>query len=340
MNLFTKNKAIHVLFLSLLVCIMTAACSNISVPKESSGHEKIKLVADKDKVYVGFILDTLRDERWYNDKEAFEKEVAKLGGNVKTLAANGLDDVQIKQAELLIAEGVDVLVVVPHNGEIAAPIVELAHQAGIKVISYDRLIRNAEVDYYVSFDNQKVGELQATEITKSVPTGNYVYIGGAESDNNAKLLRNGTMSVLQPLVDRGEIQIIFDQYTDDWDPSVATKNMQSILASHPGQIDAVIAANDGTAGGVIEALEGAGLAGIIPVSGQDAETEAINRIKAGTQTMTVQKPIEIIAAQAAQMAVKIATGETITTEVTVNNGEVEVPSILLESIAITKENVN
>lgn len=338
MNLFTKNKTIKVIFLSLLICLMTAACSNSTVPKESTNTDTTKLVNDVDKVYVGFILDTLRDERWYSDKAAFEEEVIKLGGNVKTLAANGNDDVQIKQAELLIAEGVDVLVVVPHNGEIAAPIVDLAHQAGIKVISYDRLIRNADVDYYVSFDNIKVGEIQASEILKTVSSGNFVYIGGAESDNNAVLLREGTMNILQPLIDSGEIEVIFDQYTDDWAPELAMQNMQKLLESHNGEIDAIIAANDGTAGGVIEALAAVGLAGEIPVSGQDAENAAIDRIQAGTQTMTVQKPIEVISAKAAEMAVKVANGEEITTDTTINNGKTDIPSIMLESIAITKDN--
>ena len=339
MNFSTKNKLVKIIFFSLLVGLITTACSKSpEVNKEAPADNKIKLVDDADKAYVGFILDTLRDERWYGDKEAFEEEVIKLGGNVKTLAANGNDDVQIKQAELLIAEGVDVLVVVPHDGEVAAPIVELAHQAGIKVISYDRLIRNADVDYYVSFDNIKVGEIQASEILKSAPSGNFVYIGGAESDNNAVLLREGTMNVLQPLIDSGKINIIFDQYTDDWAPEIAMENMKGILKSHGNEIDAVIAANDGTAGGVIEALVAAGLAGDIPVSGQDAETEAINRIKAGTQTMTVQKPIEVISAQAAEMAVKLANGEEIATETTINNGKKDIPSIMLESVPITKEN--
>lgn len=339
MILLSKNKIFKLIFLGLLISLITVGCSNGTDHKGSSKTDKIKLVADEEKVYVGFILDTLSDERWYSDKAAFEEEVIKLGGNVKTLAANGLDDVQIKQAELLIAEGVDVLVVVPHNGEIAAPIVELAHEAGIKVISYDRLIRNSDVDYYISFDNVKVGELQASEILKSVPSGNFVYIGGAESDYTSVLLREGTMSILEPFIDNGEIKVIFDQYTDDWDPKVASQNMKDFLKNFDGDIDAIIAANDGTAGGVIQALDAVRLAGQIPVSGQDAETEAINRIKAGTQTMTVHKPIELLAAKAAEIAMKVAKQEDISTETTTNNGKIEVPSILLESKAITKENV-
>jgi simple sugar transport system substrate-binding protein/D-xylose transport system substrate-binding protein len=339
LKLFAKHRGFKLLVFSLFLCLIMVGCSDSATTKKSSEDKAIKLVDDEEKVYVGFILDTLRDERWYGDKEAFENEIVNLGGNVKTLAANGLTDVQIKQAELLIAEGVDVLVVVPADGEAAAPIVELAHEAGIKVISYDRLIRNAAVDYYISFDNIKVGEFQANEILKSAPTGNYVYIGGAESDNNAVLLREGAMNVLQPLVDSGDINIIFDQYTDNWDPAIAEQNMKEILSANGDQVDAIIAANDGTAGGVIQALESAQLAGQIPVSGQDAEQDALDRVKAGTQTMTVEKPVEVIATYAAEMAMKLVNGEDIQTDSTVNNGHEDIPAILLEPRILTKDDI-
>lgn len=337
MNLFVDNKSVKIVLFSLLICLFLGACSNNDKVKQSSENEKIKLVEEQDKIYVGLILDTLRDERWYKDKEAFENEIIEQGGNVKTLAANGLADVQLQQAELLIAEGVDVLVVVPYDGEAAAPIVELAHEAGIQVLSYDRLIRNSAVDYYISFDNVQVGELQAKEILKSVPSGNFVYIGGAKSDNNAVLLREGTMNILQPHIDSGDIKILFDEYTDNWEPSIAKKNVENLLQNSNEKIDAIIAANDGTAGGAIEALEAVQQAGNIPVSGQDAEKDALDRIKNGTQTMTVEKPINLIATQAATIAMQIAKGESIETDTTVNNGQEDVPTILLEPKIITKD---
>lgn len=339
MSLLSNSKWIKLVLFIMSICLLVVGCSDRAVVQQPGADEKIKLVNDEEKVYVGFILDTLRDERWYGDKEAFENKIIDLGGNVKTLAANGLEDVQIQQAELLIAEGVDILVVVPYNGEAAAPIVELAHEAGIQVISYDRLIRNAAVDYYISFDNVQVGELQASEILKSVSSGNFVYIGGAQSDNNAVLLREGAMNVLQPHIDSGDIDIIFDEYTENWEPSIATENVKKLLTTFDGDIDAIIAANDGTAGGAIEALESVQLAGEIPVSGQDAENDALDRIKAGTQTMTVEKPVEVIAAQAAEMAMKIVAGEDIVTDTTVNNGQEDIPTILLEPQVITEDNI-
>lgn len=318
---------------------MLTGCSTKMGNKITESNRPLKLISDDKKVYIGFVLDTLKDDRWYKDKALFEDEVEKLGGEVKTLAANGMDDVQLKQAELLIEEGVDVLVIVPHDAELSSAIVEKAHTAGVKVISYDRLIKNAEVDYYISFDNEKVGGLQASEILKKVSKGNIVYIGGAESDNNAVLFRQGAMNLLQPLIDKGDVDLVYDQYTKDWDPEIAEKNMIKALGENGNKINAVIAANDGTAGGVIEALSSKGLAGRVPVSGQDAELEGIKRVINGTQTMTVYKPITLLATQAADMAVKVARGEYIAADKKVENGKIDVPSVLLEPIAVTKDNV-
>lgn len=320
-------------------CVMAmpflAACSQTTT---ENSEPKMKLAQDDSKVYVGFSLDTLQEDRWYKDKEAFEKKVLELGGEVKTLAANGVDSVQIKQAELLIAEGVDVLVVVPHNAEVSAEIVDKAHKANVKVVSYDRLIKNADVDYYISYDNKKVGQLQAQEILKKLKKGNFAYIGGAETDNNAVFFREGAMEVLQPYIDKGDIKLVFDKYTDEWQPEIAETNMKQALKENNNNIQAVIAANDGTAGGVINALQAIGKT--IPVSGQDAEITGLKRILAGSQTMTVYKPIQVIAEDAAAIAMKAGKNEKIDTTATVNNGKIDVPSILLDPVAVTRSNID
>ncbi|EMT46536.1 D-xylose ABC transporter substrate-binding protein [Anoxybacillus flavithermus] len=312
------------------------ACGVVSSGNEG-GSESTK--KDDDKIVIGFSMDTLKEERWQRDKELFEAKVKELGAEVKTLAANGDDAAQLSQAEQLISEGVDVLVVVPHNAEASAAIVEKAHKEGIPVISYDRLIKNAEVDYYVSFDNVRVGEMQAQAIVEKAPKGNYVYIGGADTDNNAHLFRQGAMNVLKPLEEKGDIKIVYDQFSKDWKPEEALKNMENALTANKNNIQAVVAANDGTAGGVIQALAAQGLAGKVPVSGQDAELAALQRIVEGMQTMTVYKPIKAIATKAAEMAVALAKGEKIETNQTVSNGKIDVPSVLLDPIAVTKENV-
>ncbi|MCI4129245.1 sugar ABC transporter substrate-binding protein [Bacillus haynesii] len=337
LSIYVKRGLLALALFSLLAAV--AGCSFNSAEKSADREKKVKLIADSDKLYVGFAIDTLKEERWYKDKEAFEKEVKNLGGEVKTLAANGNKEVQIQQAELLISEGVDVLVVVPADADAAAEIVKKAHSAGVKVISYDRLIRNADVDYYVSFDNEKVGELQAEAIVKKAKQGNFVYIGGSSLDNNAVLFRNGAMKVLEPLKQQGKVKVVLDEYTKDWLPEEAKKNMKKAL-NKTKDIDAVIAANDGTAGGVIEALQEAGLAGKIPVSGQDAELQGVQRIVNGTQTMTAYKPIHTLAKKGAEMAVQAAKGEAIQTDTTVENGKAKVPAILLEPYAVTKGNIN
>jgi D-xylose transport system substrate-binding protein len=318
--------------------VLVAALTGCGVVSTGS-DDQTQSAKDDGKIVIGFSMDTLKEERWQRDKELFEEKVRELGAEVKTLAANGDDAAQLNQAEQLISEGVDVLVVVPHNAEATAAIVEKAHKEGIKVISYDRLIKNADVDYYVSFDNVRVGEMQAKAIVEQVPTGNYVYIGGADTDNNAHLFREGAMNVLKPLEEKGDIKIVYDQFSKDWKPEEALKNMENALTANNNNIQAVIAANDGTAGGVIQALAAQGLAGKVPVSGQDAELAALQRIVEGTQTMTVYKPIKAIATKAAEMAVALAKGETIQADQKVSNGKIDVPSVLLDPIAVTKDNV-
>ncbi|WP_246041911.1 sugar ABC transporter substrate-binding protein [Robertmurraya kyonggiensis] len=332
------NRKYLYIFCMVLITFLVVGCTGKEV-KETSQKKDMKLITDEEKPYIGFLIDTLKEERWYKDKALFEEQVKSLGGEVKTLAANGLDDVQIKQAELLIGEGVDVLVVVPHDATISAKIVEMAHEAGIKVISYDRLIKDADVDYYISFDNEKVGELQASEILKKTSSGNFAYIGGSESDNNAILFRQGAMKVLQPQIDSGKIKLVYDEYTEEWKPDVAKSNMKNALSKNGNKIDAVIAANDGTAGGVIESLASVGLAGKVPVSGQDAELEGVRRIVKGVQTMTVYKSINQLATESAELAVKVAKSEEVKTEKTINNGKSDIPSIFLEPIAITQDNI-
>lgn len=325
---------LFVLFASALLASCTEqepeTQKEVVVPPEVEGSGPIK---------IGFAMDTLKEERWLKDRALFRQAAEALGAEVEIVAANGDDALQITQAEAMIQGGIDVLVIVPHNAEATAAIVHKAHEAGIKVIAYDRLVKNAEIDLYVSFDNEQVGELQAQAILEAVPKGNYVYIGGAPTDNNVHLIKKGVLDVLQPAIDRGDIKIVYDQWTEDWAPENAQRNMAEALKANGNQIDAVIAANDATAGGAIKALEAQGLSGKIPVAGQDAELAAVQRIVDGTQTMTVYKPIQNLTAQVAELAVQLAKGEKVMTSVSVNNGKTEVPSILLAPAAVNIGNL-
>ena len=320
-------------------CVEKAPNEELLKENEDAVEEPEKAVEADQSIKIGFSMDTLLEERWLKDRDLFKESVEALGAEVEILAANGNDALQISQAEKLISQGVDLLVIVPHNAEAAAAIVNKAHQAGIKVVAYDRLVKNAEIDLYISFDNEKIGELQAKAMIEAVPKGNYVYLGGAETDNNAHLMKKGVYNVLQPLIDKGDVKIVYDQWTQDWAPENAKVNMAAALSANNGQVDAVIAANDATAGGAIEALGNYGLAGKVPVAGQDAELAGIQRIVQGTQTMTVYKPIKTLAKETAELVVGLAKGEEIAINRKINNGKIEVPAVFLYPIQVNDSNL-
>ena len=186
-------------------------------------------------------------------------------------SANANEARQIAQLENLIAEGVDALVIVPFNSKVLSNVIAKARKSGIKVIAYDRLILGAPLDAYVSFDNVKVGEMQAQGVIDVVPKGNYYLLGGASTDNNARLFREGQMNVLKPLADKGDIKIVGEQWTPEWDPSKAQAIIENALNANSNNIQAIVASNDGTAGGAIQALTSQKLAGKVAVSGQDAD---------------------------------------------------------------------
>jgi D-xylose transport system substrate-binding protein len=290
-------------------------------------------------IRIGISMDTLKEERWQRDRDLFVARAKELGAEVLVQAANGDDKVQTQQAENLLTQGVDVLVVIPHNAEVSASIVDSAKQQNVPVITYDRLIRNSEPDLYISFDNEKVGQLQAKYLLDRAPKGNYVLIGGAPTDNNATLFRKGQMDILQPAIDRGDIKIVADQWARDWLASEALRHTENALTQANNNVVAVVASNDGTAGGCIQALEEQKLAGKVLVSGQDADLAALQRIVAGTQSMTVYKPVSQLARRAAEAAVSLAKQEKIETTSKINNGKIDVPSILLEPVVVDKGNI-
>lgn len=292
------------------------------------------------KIRIGFSMDTLKEERWQRDRDLFVKRAKELGAEVLVQAANGNDALQNSQAENLLTQGVDILVVAPHNGVVAASIVDAAHKAGKKVISYDRLIRNSDVDLYLSFDNVEVGRMQAEYLLAHAPKGNYMLIGGAPTDNNAKMFREGQMLGLKAAIDSKAIKIVSDQWARDWQASEALKETENTLSRFKNDLVAVVASNDGTAGGAISALRQQKLAGKVLVSGQDAELAACQRIVEGTQAMTVYKPIALLATRAAEAAVSLAKGEKLADATQlVDNGKKQVPAILLKPIKVDKSNM-
>lgn len=300
--------------------------------------QKEASLAGKQSLNIGFSMGTIREERWFKDRDLFLQKAQELGATVTVTLSDYNVEQQLLQIDNLISQGVKVIVIIPSDSEKIAPAIEKANQAGVKVIAYDRLIKNSNIDLYISFDNVKVGELEAESVLSVVNKGNFAYIGGSSTDNNAYLLKEGTMKVIGPRIVSGDIKLVIDTFTPDWKPAEAYKVIKDYLDS--GQtLDGVIAANDGIASGVIQALKENGLAGKIPVSGQDAELSAVQRIVAGTQTSTVYKPISLLAYKAAEIAVAIASGQTPETTSFIDNGKIMVPSYLIEPTIANKKNM-
>lgn len=294
---------------------------------------------EPDRPVIGFLLDTTH-ERWQRDRDLFTERTEALGVRVETRAGEGSHDAQVKHATELLDAGVKVLVIVPNDADRAAEIVAAAKARQVPVIAYDRLIRNADIDLYVTFDTEKVGEMQAQYLLNRAPKGNYVLIGGSPTDDNTQHFRAGQMKVLGPAVKSGAIRLVADAYAANWSAEEAEKITLAGLDKARNNVVAVVASNDATAGGAIEALEARGLAGKVLVSGQDAELDAARRIVAGTQAMTVYKPLGSLTRLAARAAVQLANGEPVDTVATTDNGQKQVPTMLLEPITVDKGNLD
>lgn len=314
-----------------LVCTAVLATLTLAAPL---AH------ASKAHPVIGFCIDDLRVERWSRDRDYFVAAAEKLGATVSVQSADASAERQNAQIENLIARNVDVIVIVPFNSKTLGNVIAEARKAGIKVVSYDRLILDSDIDAYISFDNEKVGEMEAQGVYNAQPKGNYFLLGGAPTDNNAKMLREGQMKVLQPAIDKGDIKIVGQQWVPEWSASTALRIVEDALTANNNKIDAIVASNDGTAGGAIQALAAQHLAGKVPVSGQDADLAAVKRVMDGTQTMTVYKPLKLIASEAAKMSVQLARGETPAFNAKYDNGKEQVPTILLQPTMLTKSNVD
>jgi len=304
-----------------------------------AGSILIQSCKPREKVpVIGLLMDQYNVERWAKDTTYFIENVNRLGGKVICLSAIGDPDKQLEQAKQLIGQKVDVLVILPVDLKKAADIVKLANDASISVISYDRLIQEANVNFYVSFDNVKVGELQANYIKNRLQKGNVALIGGAYTDKNSFLLQFGQMSILQPYIERGDIKIVYDKMVETWSFEEGYKAAKECLRTN--KVDAIIAGNDLLARGAIKALQEKGLAGKVLVAGQDADSEARENIVQGLQSMSVYKSIEDLAANAARMAMDLAKGNSIFyASFTVNNGTKLVPSLLIDPISVNKGNI-
>ncbi len=289
------------------------------------------------KIKVGISFATLQEERWQNDRDIFVAQCKKAGIDVLVAAANGDENLQNSQCENLITQGIKALVVISQNGDTASAIVNSAHKAGVPVIAYDRLIKNSDLDYYVSFDSVKVGELMADYVCKTKPNGNYFIINGSPTDNNAHLVRQGFENILKKYPN---IKVVFEQWCEGWSPEKALKYVENGLTQYKNNVVAILCANDGTAGGAVQALAEQKLDGKVPTTGQDGELAACKRVVAGTQAVTIYKPIKQIATSAAKVAIELANKRKVTgINTTTENGKIKVPSIMLVPIQVDAKNM-
>ena len=325
----------------LIVCLVMSVSLGLLV--SNSGSSGSEMTKREGKIRIGFSMDEVRGARWHKDRDSLKKRAAELGAEVVIQVANSDDAKQIQDIQGLVTQEVDVMIIVPHDGAAMAKGVEIAHEAGIPTISYDRLITGTDnLDLYVTFDNVKVGVLQATylvEALKDVEHPKIVRLFGSKTDNNAFLFKEGQDQVLMPLVEAGKIEIIHEDWCDNWEGTNAKRIVNAAITQHGKDFHGILASADVLSSGAVKALEEEGLSRTILVTGQDADLVACQRIVAGTQAQTVYKPIPELATMAAEMAVKLAQGKPVIVQGGVENGMMTVPMAMAPIMSVTKENM-
>ena len=285
-------------------------------------------------------MHSYENERWIKDKDYLVENLTRLGAEVLLEVADNDQQKQIAQAQEMINNGAKVLIVVPIDQDAAGKIVELAHEKEVKVIAYDRLINGCPLDYYVSTNSVNTGEIQAEYMLSLQPKGNYALIGGSSIDNNSLRLFLGQMNVFQPLMESGDVKLVYSEFGENWTREDGYRQAKVIMEKYAEGLTGIICGNDNQAFGAMMALKEAGLEGKILLAGQDAELENVRAIKNGTQTCTVLKPLKETALATAELAWTVANNKTIKNQFTTeSNGKVLVKSILINASIVNKDNI-
>ncbi len=314
----------------ILSMFFTAGCSSLS------GQDR---PADKNgKITMGFSMATLQEERWQRDMDILVAKAKARGAEVIVQNANNNSDDQIKQVKYLLDQNIDILLIVPQDSEKSAEAVDLAKKKGVKVICYDRLIKNANADFYVSFDNTKVGEYMASLMVSKVPMGNYIIINGAKTDYNSYMYNEGYKNILNKYIYDKSIKIVDEIWANDWRPEDSFKCVEKALQGGK-KIDAILAANDSLAGAAIEALAEQQLAGKVLVAGHDADISGCQRVAEGTQLMTIYKPIDQLAEKAVDVAFGLLKNNYYACNTYISDGENDIPFAKVDPIVVTKDNL-
>ena len=313
---------------------LLAALASVAVPGAAADRGR--------PVVVGVSWSHFQEERWKIDEAGLVARLRERNARYVSADAQSSSEKQLADLENLVTRGADVLIVVAHDPSALEPALASARAAGIPVIAYDRLIESRDV-FYLSFDNRRVGRIQAEQILAVAPHGRFAFIKGSPQDPNTEFVHAGQLDVLSPAIADGRVQVVGDQYVDGWLPEVAQRVMEQILTRNGGRVDAVVCSNDGMAGGVAAALAASGLSGV-PVSGQDGDRAALNRIALGRQTVSVWKDSRLLGRAAAEVSVALARGtppEQITGAATFTTPKGHhVPAVLMTPLAITRANLD
>ena len=285
-----------------LFVLVLAACGG---DEDGGGEETGATGGGGEGITVGVSWNNYNEERWAKWDEPAIKEALEAGGaNYISSDAGSSAEQQLADVENLISQGANALIILAQDSEAITPAVTSALEQGIPVIGYDRLIEDPAPVHHVR--QRRGGSMQAQAVSEQVPKGNYVFIKGNSADPNADFVHSGQLEVLQEAIDAGDIKNVGESYTDNWEPAVAQTNMEQFLTENDNDVQAVVASNDGMAGGVVAALEAQGLAGQVAVSGQDGDLAALNRVALGTQTVSVWKDARLLGQAAGEAAVLLA----------------------------------
>jgi D-xylose transport system substrate-binding protein len=331
-----------VLFLFLCVSFVAGCVQGPPTPTGNTATQSgASTTTPNVKIRIGFAMDTLKEERWQRDRDAFEAHCKQMNVECVITVADNKADKQANDVDNLLTQGVNVLVIAPHDATQAASMVEKAKAQNVPVISYDRLINSDKIDLYVSHQVPVIGRKIAEYALQKVPKGNYIMVYGASTDNNAVIMQKEQLAVLKTATDSQDIKIVANQFITDWKPELALNFVENALTQYGDKIDAIVVSNDGMASGAISALEKRGLAGKILVTGQDAQKDALQRIAEGKQTMTIYKPIIPLANAAVEAAMKLAKKEQLTQAQNFKNDTLgkDIQAILLEIVVVDKDNL-
>lgn len=328
-----RNSKLLALLL-VLVFLMTlglSGCKSSDAPAaETDGDETIT---------IGVLFDFLSVESRVRQRNVMEAYAKEKGVELVFQNANGDEKLQLQQGENLISQGVDALAILAQNAEACIPLAKQAKEAGIPFIATDRLIENTDIDYYIGYDNNSIGYLQVNYVYERMPKGNYALLSGASTDPNCKIWHDAWIEVLTPGIESGDINIVIDEKCDNWDPNNALKYLENALTSSGDAIDVVLCMNDGLGIGANQALEAAGLAGSVLMTGLDGETAAFQRIAEGKQSMTILIDDTRTGKAIIDTCISVAKGEAVETTSTIHNGFEDVPAILVDLVPVDKDNL-